>query len=69
MKKRGILKKLLARCLFLFILQLHGDCFSGAQIELHGNVRSHVFHAPGCMHYNCPNCTKVFLSRKAAIKA
>ncbi|MGA2937458.1 MAG: Ada metal-binding domain-containing protein [Syntrophobacteraceae bacterium] len=32
-------------------------------------VRSHVFHRPGCMHYNCSNCTEVFTSREAAIRA
>lgn len=34
--------------------------------EFHGNVRSHVYHAPGCQHYNCKNCTAVFESREAA---
>ena len=28
----------------------------------HGNVRSKVFHAPGCQHYECPNCRTVFTS-------
>ena len=28
----------------------------------HGNVRSHVFHASGCQHYNCKNCIKQFNS-------
>ena len=35
----------------------------------HGNVRSHVFHAPGCQHYNCKNCVKLFRSKDEAIKA
>ena len=26
----------------------------------HGNLRSHVFHASGCQHYNCKNCKKQF---------
>ena len=28
----------------------------------HGNLRSHVFHAPGCQHYECPNCGMSFAS-------
>jgi micrococcal nuclease len=28
----------------------------------HGNVRSLVFHALGCPHYNCANCRRVFAS-------
>ena len=34
----------------------------------HGNVRSHVFHGPGCQHYNCKNCVKLFRSKDEAIK-
>ncbi len=33
----------------------------------HGNVRSHVFHAPGCRSYNCTNCTAVFATRDEAL--
>jgi endonuclease YncB( thermonuclease family) len=33
----------------------------------HGNVQSHVFHAPGCPNYNCRNCTAVFATREEAI--
>ena len=32
----------------------------------HGNVSSHVYHAPGCRDYNCRNCTQVFPTRQAA---
>lgn len=32
----------------------------------HGNVSSRVYHAAGCADYNCPNCTQVFSSRRAA---
>ena len=35
----------------------------------HGNVSSLVFHAPGCKHFNCKNCTKVFQGRELAINA
>lgn len=28
----------------------------------HGNVRSKVFHAPGCQHYECPHCRQPFKS-------
>ncbi len=32
----------------------------------HGNVSSHVYHAPSCPDYNCRNCTRVFASRQEA---
>jgi len=35
----------------------------------HGNEKSRVFHAPGCRHYDCPNCTVVFASREEALRA
>jgi len=35
----------------------------------HGNTKSKIFHSPNCRYYNCKNCTRVFNSRKEAIKA
>jgi len=35
----------------------------------HGNVRSHVFHKPGCSGYNCKNCSAIFRTRQEAIEA
>lgn len=35
--------------------------------KYNGNVKSHVFHAPGCQHYNCKNCIKSFNSIDEAI--
>lgn len=35
----------------------------------HGNVRSRVFHQPGCEHYNCKNCTAIFTTREEAVGA
>ena len=35
----------------------------------HGNVKSKVFHGPGCMHYSCKNCVANFKSREEAIQA
>jgi endonuclease YncB( thermonuclease family) len=32
----------------------------------HGNVKSFVYHAPGCPDYNCPNCTRAFPTKQAA---
>lgn len=32
----------------------------------HGNVRSRVYHAPGCPEYNCPSCTAAFATRQEA---
>ncbi|WP_136798701.1 thermonuclease family protein [Desulfosediminicola ganghwensis] len=33
----------------------------------HGNVKSHVFHAPSCRHYECKNCVQSFGSRQEAL--
>ena len=35
----------------------------------HGNIGSHVFHKPGCPHYNCKNCVEVFKTRDQATRA
>ena len=35
----------------------------------HGNNKSHVFHGPGCPHYNCKNCTVIFNSIQEAEKS
>jgi len=35
----------------------------------HGNASSHVFHRANCRYYNCKNCTVVFQTREAALKA
>lgn len=35
----------------------------------HGNVKSHVFHSPGCQHYDCKNCTETFRSTEEALRA
>lgn len=40
-----------------------------AAVEFHGNSESYKFHREGCRWYNCGNCTVVFHSREAAIKA
>lgn len=33
----------------------------------HGNSRSKVYHAPGCQHYDCANCTVSLASREEAL--
>ncbi|MFO7303690.1 MAG: thermonuclease family protein [Acidobacteriota bacterium] len=38
-------------------------------VVYHGNRNSRVFHAPGCQHYNCPNCVVEFTSIEAAQRA
>ncbi len=38
-----------------------------AQGPFHGNVQSHVFHAPGCPNYDCKNCTVIFATREEAL--
>ncbi len=40
-----------------------------ADIVYHGNVRSKVFHRPGCKDYNCLNCTARFSTREDALDA
>ena len=35
----------------------------------HGNVRSKVFHAPGCKDYDCKNCTEILKSKEEALAA
>ena len=35
----------------------------------HGNLRSRVFHGPGCQHYDCPNCRAEFESPADATTA
>jgi hypothetical protein len=42
---------------------------SSANGPFHGNVRSGVFHRPGCPNYSCKNCTTVFASIDAAVAA
>jgi hypothetical protein len=37
--------------------------------EFHGNVKSKVFHAPGCKDYGCKHCTAVFGSQEEAVQA
>lgn len=37
--------------------------------KYHGNIKSHVFHAPGCQHYDCKNCIKGFDSIDEAVSA
>lgn len=32
----------------------------------HGNSSSKVYHAPGCQHYNCKNCTVALKSKEEA---
>lgn len=31
-----------------------------------GNVNSRVYHAPWCLNFDCPNCTRHFTTREAA---
>jgi endonuclease YncB( thermonuclease family) len=38
-------------------------------VTYHGNVKSKVFHKPGCRYYSCKNCTAEFDSRDDIIKA
>lgn len=40
---------------------------SSAAGPFHGNVKSMVFHAPGCPNYNCKQCTAVFATAQEAV--
>jgi len=44
---------------------------NGATIAgpFHANVRSGLFHRPGCKQYGCKNCTRVFQTQKQALAA
>ncbi|MBN1253945.1 MAG: DUF4124 domain-containing protein [Deltaproteobacteria bacterium] len=42
---------------------------SSQAIVYHGNIKTHVFHQPGCQHYHCKDCIVKFSSREAAIRA
>jgi endonuclease YncB( thermonuclease family) len=35
----------------------------------HGDVVSHIYHAPGCEAFNCKNCIAVFRNKEAALRA
>lgn len=39
---------------------------ASTDVEYHGNRRSRVYHAPGCRHYNCGNCTVLLRSKEEA---
>ena len=40
-----------------------------ARGPFHGNVHSHVYHRPGCPHYNCKSCEESFLTTQSAEEA
>ena len=40
-----------------------------ARGPFHGNTQSHVFHRPGCPHYNCKSCDEAFLTVESAVEA
>jgi micrococcal nuclease len=39
------------------------------QGPFHGNVKSLIFHGPGCDFYQCKSCTREFATREDALKA
>jgi hypothetical protein len=38
-------------------------------IVYHGNIKSYIFHKPGCRYYDCKKCVSEFHSREEAIDA
>lgn len=43
-----------------------GQGTSADAVQLHGNVKSRLYHRPSCRNYGCQNCTRVFSSEQAA---
>ena len=41
----------------------------GAELIIHGNSLSMVYHLPGCEHYDCENCTIQFINTQVAEQA
>ena len=37
--------------------------------KYHGNIKSRIFHKPGCRYYDCKFCTEGFSSKEKAIRA
>lgn len=35
----------------------------------HGNIKSRIFHKPGCRYYDCVNCIAIFKTKEAATQA
>lgn len=48
------------------LVEKHQDVATG---KYSGNVKSYVFHRPGCQYYACKNCTIRFSTRDEAISA
>ena len=46
-----------------------GPVAASVDAPFHGNLRSRVFHRPGCANYGCKNCTREFKAREDAIAA
>ena len=38
-------------------------------VTLRGNLKSKVFHAPGCRYYLCKACVVIFATREEALAA
>jgi len=63
---RRLRQAALAAIMLLALASLSAPAVS---VVYHGNVKSGVFHRPGCRHYSCKNCIAVFPSREAAMEA
>lgn len=59
----------LAALLFCGAILLADPAPAQNQTVYHGNVKSHIYHRPGCRHFDCKACTAVFTSKDEAHKA
>ena len=59
-------RRIVAACLLLLAI---GSAVAMAQMSFHGNVKTHIFHRPGCRYFNCGACTAIFDNREAAIRS
>lgn len=59
----------LAALIFCGAMLLAAPAPAQNQTVYHGNVKSHIYHRPGCRHFDCKACTAVFTSKEEAHKA
>lgn len=48
------------------VLVLGMTCAALAAGEVHGNVKSRIYHNSSCRYYFCRNCTAIFASAQEA---
>lgn len=66
--RRHPMRRIAAACLLGFAL-CGAAAVQAQDAAFHGNVKSRIFHRPGCRYYDCGACTAAFPSREAAVAA